>query len=65
MVLYETKKIVIVSDGTGGTAQRLMDAMLVRYGQTDVEYFLEKTYQQVRTCPDIDRILGEIDDDYG
>ena len=62
--MNDSKKIIIVSDGTGGTAQRLMDAVLVQYGLTNVEYTLEQTYQQVRTHKDIDRVLNEIDDEY-
>ena len=63
MEINESKKIVIVSDSTGGTAKRLMDAVLVQYGQTDVEYLIEHTYQQVRTKEDIDSILVEIEDE--
>ena len=62
--MNESKKIVVVSDSTGGTAKRLMDAVLVQYGQSNVEYFIEQTYQQVRTRKDVDRILTEIDDEY-
>jgi regulator of PEP synthase PpsR (kinase-PPPase family) len=35
----------------------------VQYGQTDVEYLVEHTYQQVRTKEDIDSILVEIEDE--
>lgn len=62
--MNEVKRIVIVSDGTGGTAQRLMDAVLVQYGQSDVDYSLEQTYQQVRSREDVDRVLGDIDEEY-
>ena len=62
--MNEVKKIVIVSDGTGGTAKRLMDAVLVQYEQADVEYLLEKTYQQIRTIKDVDRVLGEIGEEH-
>lgn len=62
--MSELKKIVIVSDGTGGTAKRLMDAVLVQYDQTEVEYTLEQIYQQVRTRKEIGRILKEIDDEH-
>ena len=61
--MSELKKIVIVSDGTGGTAKRLMDAVLVQYEQAEVEYSLEHIYQQVRTHKEIGRILKEIDDE--
>jgi len=62
--MEEHKKIVIVSDGTGGTARRLMDAVLVQYDQTDHEYSIEQTYQQVRTRKEVDRILRTINDEY-
>jgi regulator of PEP synthase PpsR (kinase-PPPase family) len=61
--MSELKKIVIVSDGTGGTAKRLMDAVLVQYDHANVEYSLEHIYQQVRTRREIGRILKEIDDE--
>jgi len=34
--MEETKNIVIVSDGTGRTARRLMDAVLVQYSDKDL-----------------------------
>lgn len=62
--MSEVKKIVIISDGTGGTAKRLMDAVLVQYDKADVEYLLEETYQQVRTIKDVDKVMREIEDDH-
>ncbi len=59
----EIKKIVIVSDGTGKTAQRLMDAVLAQY--TDkVLFSVVDTFQQVRTKERVDSILRRIDDRY-
>ena len=60
----EIKKIVIISDGTGGTAMRLMDAVLVQYDESDLKHSVEKTYPQVRTREQVDIILTEIDEDY-
>ncbi len=64
MYMDETKKIVIISDGTGKTARRLMDAVLAQYAHQDIEYSLVKTYSEVRAKKQINRILQEIDDDF-
>jgi len=55
------KKIVVASDGTGRTAKRLMDAVLVQYNQANLHYTVPSIYQKVRTRKSVDRILGEID----
>ena len=60
----EPKKIVVVSDATGKTAKRLLDAVLVQYSQKDVEYSLEEVYQNVRTKERLNEVLQEIDDEY-
>ena len=60
----ETKKIVIVSDGTGRTAKRLMDAVLVQYYHADALFALEGIYQRVRTQKAVDDILDDITGDY-
>ena len=62
--MCEYKKIVVLSDGTGQTAKRLMDAVLAQYEHEDVEYSIEKTYQNVRDEQSIDNMLKEIDRDY-
>jgi regulator of PEP synthase PpsR (kinase-PPPase family) len=58
------KKIVVISDGTGKTARRLMDAVLSQYAGQKVQYTLVNTYQEVRTRKQIDGILRKIRDDY-
>jgi regulator of PEP synthase PpsR (kinase-PPPase family) len=58
------KKIVIVSDGTGKTARRLMDAVLIQYYEKEVSFSVVNTYSQTRTKNDVNRILKEIKDDY-
>ncbi len=58
------KRIVIISDGTGKTARRLMDAVLAQYEHHDVDYSLVRTYQEVRTRKQFDDILAEIENDY-
>ena len=62
--MCEAKKIVIVSDGTGKTAERLMDAVLAQYSHDEVEFSVVQTYQQVRDKKTLDDILLEIDSDY-
>ena len=58
------KKIVIISDGSGKTANRLLDAVLVQYYQKDLEFSLENTYAQVRLKKELIQILKEIDKSY-
>jgi len=59
--MIDEKKIVIISDGSGRTAKRLMDAVLVQYQQTDLKYSLANIYSQVRSKKELDRILHQID----
>ncbi|MBD3232780.1 MAG: pyruvate, phosphate dikinase/phosphoenolpyruvate synthase regulator [candidate division Zixibacteria bacterium] len=60
----EIKKIIIISDGTGKTAKRLMDAVLYQYNTQQVRYKLVKVYQEVRDRKSFDAALKEIGDDY-
>ena len=60
----EVKKIIIVSDGTGKTAHRLMDAVLAQYSPDEVDFTLERVYQQVRDTAMLDKIVEEVDDEY-
>jgi len=60
----ETKNIVIISDGTGKTARRLMDAVLIQYYEKDIEFSLVNTYPQVRNPKKVDFVLEQIKDDY-
>lgn len=62
--MCDYKKIVVLSDGTGQTAKRLMDAVLAQYDHEDVEYLLEDTFQNVRDKKSFDNILDKINDDY-
>ena len=62
--MCDYKKIVLLSDGTGQTAKRLMDAVLAQYDHEDVEYSLEDTFQNVRDKISFDNILDNINDDY-
>ncbi len=58
-----TKRIVIISEGTGETAQRLMHAILAHYAEADIDYTLEKIHRHVRSKDRLDRILGQVSDD--
>lgn len=60
----QPKNIVIISDGTGRTAKRLMDAVLVQYSRKDVDFNVVGVYREVRDRATVDRILDEIQNDY-
>jgi hypothetical protein len=62
--MCEVKKIIVVSDGSGKTAERLMDAVLAQYSDNEVGHSLERTYQQVRDRETLDQIMTEIDSEY-
>ncbi len=57
----DEKHIVLVSDGTGGTAQRLTDAALAQYDGSGVQYKVSHVYAQVRTRLQADNILKHLD----
>jgi regulator of PEP synthase PpsR (kinase-PPPase family) len=59
--MSDEKKIVIISDGSGQTAKRLMDAVLVQYYQKDLKFSLTNFYPQVRNKHQMDSILLQID----
>ena len=61
---HRAKKIVIISDGTGKTAKRLLDAVLAQYSPNEVDYSLVDTYQEIRDHKSFDRILQHIDKSY-
>lgn len=60
----EEKKIVIISDGSGKTAKRLMDAVLAQYSQQDVGFSVAEIYQQVRDKRTLAGIFRRLDADY-
>lgn len=60
----EVKRIIIISDGTGKTARRLMDAVLSQYAEQQVQFVIEDTHQRVRTRERVDEILKEITPEY-
>ncbi len=59
----DAKKIVVISDGSGQTAKRLMDAVLSQYAHKDVEYSIVETYQEIREKRQCDEIMDRIDDE--
>ena len=59
--MSDEKKIVIISDGSGRTAKRLMDAVLVQYYQKDLRFSLTNIYQKIRNVKQLDSLLLEID----
>ena len=62
--MEEPKKIIIISDGTGKTAKRLMDAVVSQYEGKSVELYLEGIFQEVRTKAQFDRIIAGISSEY-
>lgn len=59
-----SKSIIIVSDGTGRTAKRLLDAVLSQYDNQNFAFNLKTSYQKITTKKQIDKIVGEITDEY-
>lgn len=60
----DQKFIVVISDGTGRTAKRLLDAVLSQYAGKDINFGLVRTYGEVREPAQFDKILEEIEGDY-
>ena len=60
----EEKKIVIISDGTGKTAKRLMDAVLAQYSQKDVSFSLVRIYAEVRDKRALAGIFRRLNTEY-
>jgi len=58
------KKIIIISDGTGQTAKRLLDAVLAQYTEQQDRFAVENTYSEVRTKKRVDDIIKDINSDY-
>ena len=58
--LHEVKKIIIISDGTGETARRLMDSIGAHYLSSGIPFVLEEIHQRVRTIKQVDKIMKKI-----
>jgi len=61
--LTELKRIIIISDGTGATAKRLLDAVLAQHQETRAEYALENVFTGVRDRKRLAAILDTIDNE--
>jgi regulator of PEP synthase PpsR (kinase-PPPase family) len=59
----DLKKIIIVSDGTGKTAKRLMDAVLAQYDEHKVNFIVEYIFQEVRTKQRANAIFKKMSND--
>jgi regulator of PEP synthase PpsR (kinase-PPPase family) len=59
--LSELKRIIIISDGTGATAKRLLDAVLAQHQENRAEYSLENVFTGVRDRKRLAAILDAID----
>jgi hypothetical protein len=62
--MVATKKILIISDGTGKTAKRLLDAVLAQYSGASVNFTLIDIYREIRTKKAFDQILKKINEDH-
>ncbi len=62
--MAKVKQIVIVSDGTGRTAKRLLDAVLSQYADQEVAFSIKRTYHGVQSREQIDMIVKAIDAEY-
>jgi len=62
-MLETIKKIIIISDGTGRTAKRLMDAVLAQYKQHEDHYSVECIFSDVRTRKRVDEIIRSLEGD--
>jgi len=63
-MMAENKKIIIISDSTGKTAKRLMDAVLAQYVEKKVTYEIVNIYQNVRDENNLKDILKEVNNEY-
>ena len=58
--MEDVKKIIVVSDGTGRTAKRLMDAVLSQYVGHESQFHVEGIHSSVRTIRDLDKIVDSL-----
>ncbi|MDD3732572.1 MAG: kinase/pyrophosphorylase [candidate division Zixibacteria bacterium] len=63
-MMSENKNIIIISDSTGKTAKRLMDAVLAQYASQKVIYSIVNIFQNIREEKQLHDILEKIDNDY-
>lgn len=58
--MEQVKRIIVVSDGTGRTAKRLMDAVLSQYSGHETEFRVDGIYSSIRTMRALDAIIDSI-----
>jgi [pyruvate, water dikinase]-phosphate phosphotransferase / [pyruvate, water dikinase] kinase len=58
------KKIVIISDGTGKTAKRLLDAVLAQYESHSDQFTVVDIFHEIRDQKSFNKILRHINHDY-
>jgi len=58
--MNDVKKIIVVSDGTGKTAKRLMDAVLAQYIGHESQFRVEGVHSSVRTVRALDTIVDSL-----
>jgi regulator of PEP synthase PpsR (kinase-PPPase family) len=56
----DVKKIIVVSDGTGRTAKRLMDAVLSQYVGHESRFRVEGIHSSIRTINALDKIVDSL-----
>ncbi len=56
----DVKKIIVVSDGTGRTAKRLMDAVLSQYVGHESQFRVEGIHSSVRTIKALDKMESQL-----
>jgi regulator of PEP synthase PpsR (kinase-PPPase family) len=59
--MSDAKRIIVVSDGTGRTAKRLMDAVLAQYSGYESMFRVEGVHSSVRTMRALDAIVDSSD----
>lgn len=60
-MLHSDKEIIVISDGTGKTARRLLDAVLSQYKESGIAFRIAATYSSVITRKRVDEIIASID----
>jgi [pyruvate, water dikinase]-phosphate phosphotransferase / [pyruvate, water dikinase] kinase len=62
--MSKIKKIVIISDGTGKTAKRLLDAVLAQYESHSDQFTIVDIFHEIRDTKSFDKILRHLDQEY-
>jgi [pyruvate, water dikinase]-phosphate phosphotransferase / [pyruvate, water dikinase] kinase len=62
--MSKMKKIVIISDGTGKTAKRLLDAVLAQYESHSDQFTVVDIFHEIRDQKSFNKILRHINHEY-